>query len=619
MPDIPPVKLESADAITYPHTISPEEAPPETRAASFQVETGEGPLLIDAVMRLLQGKREVLLSQLAREARWKTEDLERVLKMFERREIVKLAYPASLIQSPKVTLEKALEDNILPPPAGEVMEEYAFSADEVPARVNIIHAVGDNRPFYSLQVQTFGPYTQLLLEELRDSVAAAIPIEAIDLSDVQQAQNLKHQFGKIAKQELAKRLPGFGKELVGSMAGQLLHNLYGLGELEILGADDNLEEIAINSAKSPVTVYHLKYGWMKTNLIMQNEEHIQNLSAQIGRKVGREITNLNPILDAHLLSGDRVNATLFPISSNGNTLTIRRFSRKPWTIINFIGEDKTMSTEMAAWVWLAMQYELSILIAGSTASGKTSALNALLAFIPAHQRIITIEDVRELNLPEHMRWNWVPLTTRNPNPEGTGEVSMLDLLVSSLRMRPDRLVMGEMRTQEEAETLFEAMHTGHSVYATIHADSARQVLRRLIEPPLNVPAVEVEAIDLIIVQYRDRKSNQRRVYEIAEIEGGTGTASVGTNEVFRWTAREDVWEKVAEPVRLIQKLNMHTGLSEREIKDEVEDRMMILEWLVRRKWGDISQVGKVMQVFYADPDKVKEAARQDMDPSLGLG
>ena len=271
---------------------------------------------------------------------------------------------------------------------------------------------------------------------------------------------------------------------------------------------------------------------------------------------------------------------------------------------------------MAAWLWIAMQFEMSVLVAGSTASGKTSTLNALCAFIPSHQRVITIEDVRELSLPKYMEWNWVPLTTRNPNPEGSGEVTMLNLLVSSLRMRPDRLIVGEMRTRKEAETLFEAMHTGHSVYATIHADSGRQVVRRLKEPPMEIPVSELESIDLILVQYRDRRTNKRRTLEIVELEEGGGAIGdqIDLNTLFRWLPRVDEWEKPGVPAGLLRKLNTHTGMTEMEIKNEVTDRITILDWLVRHDFGRIQEFGKIMHSFYANPDLIKKAAEEDQDP-----
>jgi flagellar protein FlaI len=158
------------------------------------------------------------------------------------------------------------------------------------------------------------------------------------------------------------------------------------------------------------------------------------------------------------------------------------------------------------------------------------------------------------------------------------------------------------------------MHTGHSVYATIHADSAHQVLRRLIEPPISIPALEVEAIDLILVQYRDRKGNARRTYEIAEVESGTSSEQTNVSTIFRWSARGDTFEKMNEPVRLIQKLNMHTGMTEREIKDEVLNRKTILEWMLKHNYSSMEQVGKIMHKFYATPSVIHDAAFKDLDP-----
>ena len=152
-------------------------------------------------------------------------------------------------------------------------------------------------------------------------------------------------------------------------------------------------------------------------------------------------------MDAHLKTGDRVNATLSPISSKGNTITIRKFAVRPWTITDFVKEN-TISYEAAALLWMAVQNELSIIIAGGTASGKTSMLNGIANFFPPNQRILSLEDTRELVLPKIL--HWVPLETRLPNPEGKGGITMFDLVVNSLRMRPDRVLVGEIRKRAEA-------------------------------------------------------------------------------------------------------------------------------------------------------------------------
>ncbi|PSH00828.1 MAG: CpaF family protein, partial [Nanohaloarchaea archaeon SW_7_46_7] len=209
-----------------------------------------------------------------------------------------------------------------------------------------------------------------------------------------------------------------------------------------------------------------------------------------------------------------VNSTIQPISTHGNTITIRKFARDPWTVIDFI-KNGTINKEVAAFLWLCLQYELSVLVSGGTGAGKTSLLNILMPFIPPSQRIISIEDTREVQLPEFL--HWVPLTTREANPEGKGEISMLDLLVNSLRMRPDRILVGEIRKKRQAEVLFEAMHTGHSVYSTIHADTAEQTVQRLLNPPIDVAEQMVKSVDVNVVMFRERRRNFRRVFQVAEV------------------------------------------------------------------------------------------------------
>ena len=158
-------------------------------------------------------------------------------------------------------------------------------------------------------------------------------------------------------------------------------------------------------------------------------------------------------------------------------------------------------------MWTAIQYELSAIIAGGTASGKTSTLNCLANFFPPNQRIISIEDTRELQLPRFL--HWVPMNTRLPNSEGKGIISMEDLLINSLRMRPDRILVGEVRRQKEVETLFEAIHTGHSCYATFHANNAQETVERLTNPPINVPKLMLPAISLVLML--EEHSNLQRL------------------------------------------------------------------------------------------------------------
>jgi len=309
-----------------------------------------------------------------------------------------------------------------------IIEKYSILAEKVRADVEIKITPKDFVPVYDVKMPKLEKATNILLEEIRDRLIAMMRLKVTELMDPTTFEQVKRKFYSKSLELLEKELPGITPEKKRVLAGILLHEMLGLGPIEILLADGNLEEVVINSSKEPIWVYHKKHGWLKTNIIIPNEIQIHDYASSIGRKVGRQITTLDPLLDAHLISGDRVNATLFPISTVGNTITIRMFRRKPWTITDFI-ENKTVSAEVAALMWLAVQYEMSMIISGGTASGKTSLLGSILPFIQPNQRIISIEDTRELNLPSFL--HWIPLTTRESNPEGKGEITMLELLVRS--------------------------------------------------------------------------------------------------------------------------------------------------------------------------------------------
>jgi flagellar protein FlaI len=562
---------------------------------------------VSELIELLKKKKKASIEEISRELNWKKEKLELTAKVMEKTGILNVVYPPNVLLKPYIKLEKEIEEEKKEKKPQKIILEYDLTADTTKAKTKIIEE--NKQPFYFIEFDRVDLPTKKFMEEIKEEIAKNISIEAGEKQN-----EMKEKFIKTVNQTLMKYFPEKEKETTKKLAGILLHEMYGLGELELLMKDHLLEEIAINSSKVPVAVYHREFGWLKTNIKIESEELIENYASQIARKVGREITNLNPILDAHLATGDRVNSTLFPISSLGNTITIRKFSRKPWTIIDFISKEKhTMNSEIAAFLWMAIHYEMNLMVAGSTASGKTSALNTLCAMIPSYHRIITIEDVRELTLPDYLKWNWVPLTTRNPNPEGLGEVSMFDLMMSSLRMRPDRIVLGEMRKRKEAEVLFEAMHTGHSVYSTIHADSGRQLIRRLTEPPIEIPALEIEALHLVLVQYRDRKTNKRRTMELSEIDTGTHEGSISINTIYRWSPRTDSWDKIDEPTKFYGELNLHTGMTEKEILKDLEERKKILEWMKEKEIREVNEVGEVMKHYYSEPERVLEIAEKKLD------
>ena len=227
--------------------------------------------------------------------------------------------------------------------------------------------------------------------------------------------------------------------------------------------------------------------------------------------------------------------------------------------------------------------------------------------IPKKHRIISIEDTRELVLPDFLYWN--PLVTRTPNSEGKGKVTMLDLLVNSLRMRPDRIILGDMRKHEEAMVLFEAMHTGHSVYATVHADSAPETISRLTNPPISIPANLLKAVNLNVVMFRDRKKGIRRISQVAEFD--TEGDRANSNIIYRWVPEKDQIIVHRESMRFFEDLSRHTGLSESDIKKELEERKKILDWLIKNNLRSIKEVGNTIELFYQNKEKLTEMMRKN--------
>ncbi|MEA3254575.1 MAG: ATPase, T2SS/T4P/T4SS family [Candidatus Altiarchaeota archaeon] len=504
----------------------------------------------------------------------------------------------------KETGKEAVDKNDL------VVDSYDIHMDDLSFPVTVVD-VGDYVLHYKLTLPDIDFVTAAFLDDSKRSLVQDIQIETRNILDPDSYAGLKDKFLKRSKEKLRGVLKKLSEEDLSVLSRVIVNDMVGLGDIEYLLADSMVEEVVVNSSKDVIWIYHKVHGWLKTNIIISSEDMIMNYSSRIAREVGREISHLVPLLDAHLVTGDRVNSTLFPISTTGNTITIRRFSRTPWTIVHLISPKfKTISTDAAAFLWLAIEYEMNMLVAGGTASGKTSMLNAMMPFFPANQRIISIEDTRELNLPDYL--HWVPLNTRLPTPQGEGEVSMLDLVENSLRMRPDRIVVGEVRRQREAEVLFEAMHTGHSVYGTFHALGAGEVVERISSPPMSIPPMVMGSLHMVVTQYINRRTKQRRTFEIAElIRKGSGAPEV--NIIYKWQPRTDTVKKVSSSIRLQDELETFTGMTEKEIAEDLTGKENILNWLLRRDIKDVNDVGKIIAEYYLDKETVLDLVEHDKE------
>jgi len=485
----------------------------------------------------------------------------------------------------------------------KILATYNFISDNIPITIKVYKAKGEFVPVYDVSLSSITKNTEIILEKIREELTAQVSLGMVDILSTKDTGIIEQKFIESITSLVRKYFPDADERTTNFLKSYLIQRSLGLGSIEILMDDIYLEEIAINSAEEPVWVYHVKFGWLKTSIMLSSEDQIRHYATMIGRRVGRQLTILDPLMDANLKGGDRVNATLEPISVHGNTITLRKFAAKPWTITDFI-KDSTISTEAAALIWLGVQYELSALISGGTATGKTSMLNVVANFFPPNQRVISIEDTREIQLPRSL--HWVPMITRLPNPEGKGEVSMLDLLVNSLRMRPDRIIVGEIRRKREAEVLFEAIHTGHSVYATVHANDAAETITRLINAPIEIPKTMLPAISMIIVQYRNRRTGIRKTFQIAEIMPDSTP-----NVLIQLDIRKGVLKSAAKSRALMNTLELFTGFTRSEIGSSVKEKEAVLKWLVKNKIDTVDSVGRVMAEYYTNKDSLMGYVRKN--------
>ncbi|MFA6064772.1 MAG: ATPase, T2SS/T4P/T4SS family [archaeon] len=385
------------------------------------------------------------------------------------------------------------------------------------------------------------------------------------------------------------------------LAEYVLHNSIGLKQLAFFSLDDDLEELMINSPEN-IFVFHRKHGMCKVNISIE-ENILTNVIQRIALTIGREFNSKNTLLDARLPDGSRVNATLSDLSPTGATLTIRKFSATPLTILDLI-ENNTITSEAAAFLWLMVDglgtNPQNILVAGGTASGKTTFLNILSNFIRLNERVVSIEDTIELSLLS--RENWVALEARS----STGfEVTMDSLLKNSMRMRPDRIIVGEVRGPE-ALTLFTAMDTGHQgCLGTIHANNARETIVKLGERPLSVPQSMLPLLDFVVIMerhYSKEKGMQRKVTQIVELSRMEEKVLFGT--LFDFDDKLGMIKRTEIGSAVFEEIARKNSLSKIELTKELSTRKIILDWMLKQGIRKPLEVLEVIESYYYNPSKV---------------
>lgn len=365
----------------------------------------------------------------------------------------------------------------------------------------------------------------------------------------------------------------------------IIRDKVGLGILDPIVQDKYIEDISC-SGIGPIFIEHKIFRSLKTAITFTSYEELDEFVLKLAERIGKPLSVHNPIADAVLPDGSRINIVYGrDISKRGSNFTIRKFSEVPMSILELI-ELGTMNYEMAAYLSLVIEEGMNLFVSGETASGKTTTLNAITAFIPPEAKIVTIEDTPELQVPHK---NWVREVASQS--EKGAQVSMFDLLKAALRQRPNYILIGEIRGKEGA-IAFQAMQTGHAVMATFHAASVEKLIQRLTGDPINVPKTYIDNLNVVVIQSAVKLPNGkvgRRVLSINEIVGyDSASDSFSYIEVFRWIPSEDRFEFVGNmnSYLLEQKIAVKRGIppeKKRQIYAELQRRAKILERLHKEK------------------------------------
>ncbi|MDD2472369.1 MULTISPECIES: type II/IV secretion system ATPase subunit [unclassified Methanoculleus] len=463
--------------------------------------------------------------------------------------------------------------------------EYTYSVIEpvlTPGELELFEEIKE-RLFETLDVTTRNLTRDEALKALRDAANAIIADYGIHITPPGREKVLYH---------VEKEFLGDG------LIDPIMHDKY-------------IEDISCDGVNSPIFVYHTTYESMKTSLIYQSATDLDSFVTKLAQRAGKYISIAEPMLDATMSDGSRIQMTLgSEVTAHGSTFTIRKFREEPITPTDLI-EWHTFSPLGIAFIWLAVENAKSCIFAGGTASGKTTTLNAISLFIPPLAKIVTLEDTRELKLPHP---NWIPSITRDSfSQDGRGEIDMYELLRAALRQRPEYILVGEVRGRE-ALTLFQAMSTGHVTYATMHADSVASAVHRLENPPIDVPRNMLSALSLMSIQVQARIGGQRirrnkQLIEILDIDPRTN--ELITNEVFRWYPATDEIRYSGKSY-ILEQIMEDRGWSEERMQEELKRRQEVLEWMRIKKIRYFRDVSKILVSYFRDPEAVVERVRADL-------
>lgn len=383
-------------------------------------------------------------------------------------------------------------------------------------------------------------------------------------------------------------------------------DLVGFGQIDPLMRDPNIEDISCDGVMKSVYIWHRTYESIETNIEFQTDEELDNMVVKLVHMAGKHVSSAFPIVDASLPGKHRLSVCYRrEVTPFGTAFTIRKFREDPYSIIDLINIG-TFSEEMAAYLWQCLEQRASIMVVGGTAAGKTTALNALTCLIKPGSKVITIEETAELNLPLE---NWVSLIARQSyglGGDSTGEVALFDLVKTSMRHRPDILIVGEVRGQE-AYVLFQALATGHGGMCTMHGENLDSAIKRLTSKPMDISPAYIPLMNIVLSVQRVHliKNNERKAYrrildlnEIANYED--------YRTVFKWYPNKDEYIPAFDKSVMLPAISERLGISKKDLIGEIEKRKVVLHWMREHDIRSYKDVAAIIAEYSAKPKQIYE-------------
>ncbi len=498
-------------------------------------------------------------------------------------------------------------------PGGGVQMPPPAPAQPIPKGLKIVEKYPLYEPFSHVAIvqnPKTGEYKYILDELQLDVLEKAVYDRILDIllaeieSPKEEIADPRRFFAEEAKKIVDKYRISLGWLPDVSWYKILYHaerDLVGFGKIDPLMRDPNIEDVSCDGVKKPVYVWHRNYESIETNLQFESDEILDNMVVKLVHMAGKHVSSAFPIVDASLPGKHRL-AVCYrrEITPFGTAFTIRKFREDPYSIIDLINIG-TFSEELAAYLWVCLEHRSSVMVLGGTAAGKTTALNTLACLIRPGSKIITIEETAELNLPLE---NWVSLIARQSyglGGSGVGEVALFDLVKTSMRHRPDILVVGEIRGQE-AYVLFQALATGHGGMATMHAENLDSAVKRLTSKPMDISPAYIPLMNIVLSVQRVHltKNNEKKAYRrIISVNEISDYEDYRTS--FKWNPPKDEYVSDLENSPILSSIAEREGIAKKSLLGEIERRKDVLHWMRKRDIRSYKDVASIIGEYYAKP------------------